>query len=178
MKKVCIIVLTILGLWVIIPTTHFIYADPMDPLNSVQSTVPTKSSAGEAIQPNAPGSSNKNDNISNSIEDKSQADWEEEEKQRKNVQLMDTIMLVAGIIAVIIPTLYMGIYLGARIFPPLFAPVFAFITRKKVHPEDLPIPIMFLRTIPVAVLGMLMATGWLRQVFAYVWSFILKHFVK
>ena len=178
MKKVCVVLLTMLGLWVFMPATHFAYADPMDPLNGVQSTTSAGGSNGEAIQPNAPESNGSGNNTVSAKEEKSQEDWEKEEKQRKTEQWMDTIMFVAGIAAVIIPTLYMGIYLGARIFPPLFAPIFTFITRGKVHPDDLPVHIMFLRTLPVAILGMLMATGWLRQVFAIVWSFIIKHFAK
>lgn len=178
MKKIIVIVLTMLGLWVFIPTTQVAFADPMDPLNGVEIGEATDEVSGEAFEPNAP------EGVGDSPEDtkdkpsKDKGDWEEEERNRKSVQLMDTVMMVAGVAGVILSALYMGVYLGARMFPPLFLPLYRFITRGKVMPKDIPIHIMFLRSIPVAVLGMLMATGWLRKIFAYVWEFVSRNIIN
>ncbi len=177
-KKVIVIFMTILGLWVFMPATQIAYADPMDPLNGVELAGDESSAVGEVIEPNAPAGVGGNETSNAGDEGLSQEDWEEEERNRKSVQLMDTVMLVAGVAGVILPTLYMGIYLGARIFPPFFLPIFKFITRGKVLPEDIPVYIMFLRTLPVAILGMLLATGWLRGIFAYVWNFVSRNFMK
>lgn len=178
MKKIIVIVLTTLGLWAFMPATQVAFADPMDPLNGVEIGEETDEVSGEAFEPNTP------EGVGNSSEDtqdkpsKDKDDWEEEERNRKSVQLMDTVMMVAGVAGVILSALYMGIYLGARIFPPLFLPLYRFITRGKVMPKDIPIHIMFLRSMPVAVLGMLMATGWLRKIFAYVWEFVSRNIIN
>lgn len=179
MRKRIFILITMIGLWVFMPATLVAYADPMDPLNGVELAGETTTAApGEAIEPNRPESvTEPQDGNDVNGSGKTQEDWEEEERNRKSVQLMDTVMLVAGVAAVILPILYMGVYLGARIFPPIFLPVFKFITRGKVLPEDIPVLIMFLRTMPVAVLGMLMATGWLRKIFAFVWNFVSRNFM-
>lgn len=177
-KKVIVIIMTILGLWVYVPTTLFVYADPMDPLNEVEFGDAQQTTAvGEAIQPNAPNAVTTKDDKETKV-NKTQEEWEEEENKRKSVQFMDTIMVVAGIAGFCLATLFLGIYLGALIYPPLFLPVFSFITRGRISPQEIGVLSMFLRTIPVCVLGMLMATGQLRQIFAYVWAFVQQHLLK
>lgn len=183
MRKTILYIFMMLGLLVAMPTTLTAYADPMDPLNQIQSvTENTTEAIGESIDRNAPvevlDGENTEDTTDYSKSPDTDEDWEQEEKRRKSVSFMDSVLLFVGVAGVILPTLYLGIYLGARIFPSLFLPIFNFITKKEVIPDEVPAYVMFLRTVPVAVLGMLMATGWIRKIFALVWGFVENHFFK
>jgi len=162
----------------------YVNADPMDPMNIIrENATDTTDSVGQSIQPNEPTmntESSEAEESSEAIDDgqiSNVKEWEQAERQSRAVQLMDSVMLFVGMIGVIVPTLYMGIYLGARIYPPLFLPIFEFIVKKKFQPEDLPWYIMFLRTLPVATLGMIIATGQIKAVFKFVWNFIYERFL-
>lgn len=180
-SKKLLILLSMIGVMTIMASPLLVYADPMDPLNGMQrETVESVEATGEAIEPNAPAETSAGE--STTEETKSGAasnaeQWEKEEKESLAVRLMDSVMLFVGVMGVALPTIYMGIYLGARIFPTLFMPLFSFLVRNQFNPEDQPVHIMFLRTIPVAVLGMFMATGKLKVVFKIVWSFVIEHFM-
>lgn len=185
MKKIVVCVIIMIGVMIFMSPLQSVYADPMDPMQNIkveETTEATSSGVGEGMLPNTPDEDEEilgevDENETTTV-NKTQEDWEAEEKQHRWVQFMDSVMFAAGIIGFIIPTIYMGIYLGARIFPPLFTPIFGFITKHRVNPEDIPWWVMFLRTIPVAVLGMLLAIGWLRKVIALIWEFVLTHFLK
>lgn len=189
MKKLIICVITIMSAVVFMLPHSIVYADPMDPMDRIRNqgtTQATSETVGEGFLPNTPevdavdpnNVSGQDGSEDTTEENKTQEDWEQEEKQRSLVQFMDSVMLVVGVIGVIVPTIFMGIYLGARIYPHFFCPIFGFLTRHQTDPEDIPWYMMFARTIPVAVLGMMLATGWLRNVFATIWSFVLTHFLK
>lgn len=190
MKKIILCVITIIGAVMCMSPLLTVYADPMDPMEKIRGEATTQASTiegGEGMLPNTPESDAANPNESSNSEAsteesteeaKSEEDWAEEEKKRSLVQFMDSVMLIAGILGVLIPTIYMGIYLGARIYPSMFCPIFGFLTKHQTNPEDIPWYMMFLRTLPVAILGMMLATGFIRDIFARIWSFVLTHFLK
>ena len=180
--KKLLIMFSMIGTMTIMSSSLIVYADPMDPLERMhQETVAvTESGVGEAITPNTPSvveTTSEGETETKTNDAQTAEDWEKEEKETLAVRLMDSIMLFVGVMGVALPTIYMGIYLGARIFPTLFLPIFSFIVRDKFVPEDQPVHIMFLRTIPVAVLGMFMASGRLKYIFKVVWNFVYEKFL-
>lgn len=183
--KKLLILLSMLWVMAFMSSPIIVCADPMDPLNGIQrETFENVDATGEAMAPNTPvdnQSPSSEDNL-NTEETKSSVasnaeQWEKEERESLAVRLMDSVMLFVGVMGVALPTIYMGIYLGARIFPTLFMPIFSFVVKNQFNPEEQPVYIMFLRTIPVAVLGMFMATGQIKVVFKFVWSFVIEHFM-
>lgn len=171
MKKI-FVVLIMSVIWVLLGST--VYADPMDPLNQMSLPAVTTTAVGEAIQPNRPV-----ETVTTVItKNEDDVDWEEEENKRVAVQFMDSVMFLVGMIGFVLPMIFMGLYLGARIYPSLFLPIFNFITRGKCDPLELSVGSVLLRTVPISTLGVLMATGWIRKIFAIIWGFIIRTFLS
>lgn len=172
------VTIIVMVLLMIMSTTPVVFADPMDPMNKVSATDAVTTVKGESIAKNQLQTTISGSESTSTDDDYTQEEWEEEEKTRKGVQIMDSIMYLAGLVGFVLPVLYMGLYLGARIMPSIFMPLYRFITRGRVQPEDIPVHIMFLRTIPVACIGVFMMTGQLRVVFKYIWNFVVRTFLK
>ena len=170
MKKIFIVSIISI-VWVLSCGT--VYADPMDPLNQMSLPAVTTTAVGEAIQPNRPV-----ETVTTTTKNKDDVDWEEEENKRVAVQFMDSVMFLIGMVGFVLPMIFMGLYLGARIYPPLFLPIFNFVTRGKCDPLQLSVVSVLLRTVPISTLGVLMATGWIRKVFALLWGFIIRTFLS
>lgn len=170
MKKIFIVLITSI-VWVL--SCGVVYADPMDPLNQMSLPAVTTTAVGEAIQPNRPV-----EIVTTTTKNEDDVDWEEEENKRVAVQFMDSVMFLVGMVGFVLPMIFMGLYLGARIYPSLFLPIFNFVTRGKCDPLQLSVVSVLLRTVPISTLGVLMATGWLRKVFALLWGFIIRTFLS
>ena len=171
MKKIFIMLIASI-IWVL--SCDVVYADPMDPLNQMSLPAVTTTIVGEAIQPNRPIEMV----TTTTTKNEDDTDWEEEEGKRVAVQFMDSMMFLVGMIGFVLPMLFMGLYLGARIYPSLFLPIFNFVTRGKCDPLQLSVVTVLLRTVPISTLGVLMATGWLRKVFALLWGYICRTFLS
>ena len=202
-----IIMVVILGFMVVSFCTrgNNAYADPMDPLNKIEQGATDTgigtaidTDIGEAMTRNTPDMGTVAEIIivtdadgvavtdaygsvvteSMTTTALSQEDFEREENQRKAREFLDSILLLVGVLGVIVPTLYTGVYLGARIMPTIFRPLFLLFTRGQVEAEDIPWYVVFLRMLPVAVLGMMMATGWIKKPFSWIWVLVEEYILR
>ena len=176
------IILSLLFCFFCINCELVVHADPMDPLNGItqETTESGTGGEGEAILPNLPEAELVEITTEDASSEKLQTaeEWEEENKHNLAIKFLDSALAIIGQIGFVLPTLFMGIYLLARMFPTLGLPIFNFITRGKVNIEEFPWYLMFIRTIPVAVLGLWTATGQIKLFFRFIWNFVEQHFLN
>ena len=159
-------------LLVVLISTSVVSADPMDPINGINGGVVTEANENVMApnQPDNPTTNPTHDKGNLSIEE-----YEKSEKTRKSSQWMDTVMWALGVFCVTIPVVYLAIYSGARITPIVFAPIFHFITLRKVHVEDVSIPQIVFRTLPLITVGVLLALGYIKSLLGFVWGLVEKY---
>lgn len=153
-------------------------ADVMDPKIPVQTVVTTAESDSNVMLPADPNITESTDNSGNEdgIENKVDEELESRQQDRalkKGVAVMDSIMYILGLISIIVPMTITAFYLCARVNPPVFARAFNIITLGKINYEEITVMQMLLRTIPIMVLGFMLATGQIRDYLRQFWYIIL-----